>query len=227
MPAELGCGWQIAKLEMHHWREGPSPPHATLELSLHHHCPCKRLASWLREITKKTLTKHSHSDVFCACWALRRSLPWSCGKCQLLHVSWGSNSPHRRGLWRWDFSLSNSEQLFNMFSYTTKLCSNHLLSKSSSLLSYYHWFSQWYPFAFSLLNAHNICFLSIYWTGNYLSDLNLSDLWVGPCSMLLLLIKNLWLLCYKYVSWIQGFIIPIDTEQIQKRLISGCSLWCF
>lgn len=64
----------------------------------------------------------------------------------------------------------------------------------------YHWFSQWYPFVFSLLNAPSVCFLKIGWTVNNLSWLNLSDLWPWHCSMLLLLIKTLWLLYYKYVS---------------------------
>lgn len=52
-------------------------------------------ASWLREITKKTLPKNSHSDGFCGSWVLWRSLPWFCGKCQLLHMSWGRNSKQR------------------------------------------------------------------------------------------------------------------------------------
>lgn len=123
----------------------------------------------------------------------------------------------RSGLWRWDFSLSNRKPVIQHAQFHHQTVQQPLDVQEFFLVRYYHWFSQWYPLTFSLLNAHRICLLRIDWTGNSFSGLNLSDLCVWHCPVLLLLIKNLWLLCYKYVSWIQGFILPTDTLNKYKN----------
>lgn len=183
-------------------------PALTLEFNLHHHYPCKPLASWLREITKETLPKNCHSDGLCGCWALWRSLPWSFGKCLLLRVSWGRNQK-----WAVEVRFLSQQQwiVIQRAQFHHQTVQEPLAVQEFFLVRYYHWFSLWYPLTFSLLNAHSICLLRIDWTGNSLSGLNLSDLWVWHCSMLLLLVKNLWLVCYKYVSWIREFVLPTDT----------------
>lgn len=124
------------------------------------------------------------------------------------HTQAGAEIHRWRWAVAWDYLHSNSKQLFNRLSYTTRLYGSPLLSNSSSLkvvlsdfLNGIHLPSDTccglelteqkigsvLPQIRTIPDCifYQTCIIPVFWglTGNCLPGLNLSELWVWPCSM--------------------------------------------